>query len=66
MSAPLLHISGLKKSFVAPEAVRQLIVDVPDFSLAAKTQVVLAGESGSGKTAFRNGAQMCCTLASSD
>ena len=50
----LLEISGLKKSFVAPDATRQLIVDVPAFSLAAQTQVALAGESGSGKTTFLN------------
>jgi putative ABC transport system ATP-binding protein len=54
MSARLLHISGLKKSFVAPDASRHLIVDVPDFALDEHMQVALAGESGSGKTTFLN------------
>ena len=54
MSARLLHISGLKKSFVAPDDARHLIVDVPEFSLDAQMQVALAGESGSGKTTFLN------------
>jgi ABC-type lipoprotein export system ATPase subunit len=54
MSAPLLHIAGLKKSFTAPDASRHLIVDVPEFSLAEHKQVALAGESGSGKTTFLN------------
>jgi ABC-type lipoprotein export system ATPase subunit len=54
MSTPLLIISGLKKSFAAPDGDRHLIVDVPEFSLDAHTQVALAGESGSGKTTFLN------------
>jgi len=54
MSAPLLHLSGLKKSFGAPDGARHLIVAVSDFSLAPQTQVALAGESGSGKTTFLN------------
>jgi len=36
MPAHLLHISGLKKSFVVPDATQHLIVDVPDFTLEAK------------------------------
>jgi len=54
MSERLLHISGLKKSFVAPDSSRHLIVDVPDFSLDAQMQVALPGENGSGKTTFLN------------
>ena len=54
MPRHLLHISGLKKSFVAPDATQHLIVDVPDFTLEAQMQVALAGESGSGKTTFLN------------
>ena len=51
---PLLEISQLKKSFIAPDGERQLIVDVPEFSLDAQIQIALAGESGSGKTTFLN------------
>jgi len=50
--APLLQISGLKKSFVSPEGGLKMIVDVPEFSLAAGQQLALRGESGSGKTTF--------------
>ncbi|HEX4342516.1 MAG TPA: ATP-binding cassette domain-containing protein, partial [Verrucomicrobiae bacterium] len=44
----------MKKSFMAPDGVRHLIVDVPEFSLEPQKQVALAGESGSGKTTFLN------------
>lgn len=50
----LLEISQLKKSFLAPDGTRQTVVDVAQFSLEEKAQVVLAGESGSGKTTFLN------------
>ena len=49
---PLLAISSLKKSFVAPDGTTRTIVDVAEFSLAAGQQVALRGESGSGKTTF--------------
>ena len=51
---PLLQISGLQKSFVAPDGGKPRIVDVPEFWLDAGTQLALAGESGSGKTTFLN------------
>lgn len=54
IAMPLLEISRLTKSFAAPDGARHLIVDVPEFSLDAQTQVALAGESGSGKTTFLN------------
>jgi ABC-type lipoprotein export system ATPase subunit len=47
---PLLEIHQLKKSFCTPEGSRQLVIDVPEFSLADKAQVALSGESGLGKT----------------
>ena len=47
---PLLDISQLKKSFVAPDGSEHTVVNVKSFSLADKAQVALAGESGSGKT----------------
>lgn len=51
---PLLEITELKKAFIAPDGARQLVVDIPAFSLEAKEQVALSGESGSGKTTFLN------------
>ena len=48
----LLEISGLKKSFVAPEGGLHLVVHVPEFRLDEKSQVALSGESGTGKTTF--------------
>jgi putative ABC transport system ATP-binding protein len=46
----LLEISGLQKSYRAPDGSTQVVIDVPQFSLGAQEQVALAGESGSGKT----------------
>jgi len=54
MNTPLLHVTALRKSFVAPDGAHHLIVDVPEFDLKAQVQVALAGESGSGKTTFLN------------
>jgi len=51
---PLLEISQLKKSFVAPDGSKHKVVDVQRFNLLEKAQVALAGESGSGKTTFLN------------
>jgi ABC-type lipoprotein export system ATPase subunit len=51
---PLLEISQLKKSFTAPDGARHTVVDIAAFALEAKSQVALAGESGSGKTTFLN------------
>src|SRR5439155_6361073 len=50
LAMPLLEISQLKKSFVAPDGATHVVVDIPAFALDAHAQVVLAGESGSGKT----------------
>jgi ABC-type lipoprotein export system ATPase subunit len=49
---PLLEIAELKKSFARPEGCEHSVIDVKYFSLAAKAQVALEGESGSGKTTF--------------
>src|SRR5580698_5368378 len=48
----MLAVSGLEKSFVAPDGVRATVVNVKEFSLAAGGQLALRGESGSGKTTF--------------
>ena len=50
----LLQVRGLKKSFAVPDGGRKMIIDVPEFSLAAGEQLALRGESGSGKTTFLN------------
>ena len=49
---PLLEISDLKKSFLAPDGPDHLVVNVESFVLAEQAQVALEGESGSGKTTF--------------
>ena len=54
MTAPLLEISGLAKSFAAPDGDRSLIVDIPAFALAEGEQVAVRGSSGSGKTTLLN------------
>ena len=51
---PLLEVTQLKKSFVAPDGSTHAVIDVPQFSLEEKAQVALQGESGSGKTTFLN------------
>ena len=50
----LLRITGLEKSFPAPDGAMHRIVDVPEFALDANDHLGLAGESGSGKTTFLN------------
>jgi len=49
---PLLDISNLKKSFLAPDGAEHRVVNVKTFALAEKAQLALEGESGSGKTTF--------------
>ena len=49
---PVLEISGLKKSFVAPDGERTPVLDVASFEMEAGHQVGLEGASGSGKTTF--------------
>jgi len=51
---PLLEISQLKKSFIAPGGSRHYVVDVNSFTLSEKAQMALEGESGSGKTTLLN------------
>jgi len=49
---PLLEITQLKKSFLAPDGTTHTVIDVPRFVLEEKVQVALRGESGLGKTTF--------------
>lgn len=51
---PLLEISNLRKSYVAPDGERSSVVDIASFNLDAKAQLALSGESGTGKTTFLN------------
>ena len=47
---PLLVVSQLTKSFLAPGGVRHLVVDVPSLILEERSETALSGDSGSGKT----------------
>ena len=51
---PLLEVTDLQKSFIAPDGARHRIVNVKQFGLGEKAQLALSGESGSGKTTFLN------------
>ena len=54
MTALLLEISDLVKSFVSPDGERTTIIDVPSFALGPEEHVAIRGASGSGKTTFLN------------
>jgi len=51
---PVLTITDLKKSFIAPDGTRTQVVDVPRFELQDGEHQALRGSSGSGKTTFLN------------
>jgi putative ABC transport system ATP-binding protein len=50
----ILQLRDLQKSFATPDGEQQLIIDVPEFELAEREQLGLAGRSGSGKTTLLN------------
>ncbi len=50
----LLEIQNLRKSYLTPDGLREMVVDVPHFALPAGGQIALEGESGTGKTTFLN------------
>jgi putative ABC transport system ATP-binding protein len=50
----LLEIASLQKSYAGPDGRRVQVIDIPHFSLEARTQLGLAGPSGTGKTTFLN------------
>jgi len=49
---PLLAISQLVKSFIAPDGSEHTVINVKQFTLDDKAHLALQGESGSGKTTF--------------
>jgi ABC-type glutathione transport system ATPase component len=57
-SVPLLEITNLRKSYVAPNGTRLDVIDVPRFEPEAGEQMALAGASGSGKTTFWRSARI--------
>ena len=50
----MLSVRDLKKSYLAPDGARALVLDIRDFQVGAGEHVALRGESGSGKTTFLN------------
>lgn len=50
----ILGIRNLQKGFNSPEGGRQVILDIPSFTLGEGQQVALEGSSGSGKTTLLN------------
>jgi putative ABC transport system ATP-binding protein len=54
VTAPLLDITDLQKSFASPEGERTMIVDLARFGVAPGEHVAIRGASGSGKTTFLN------------
>mgnify|MGYP000569016499 CR=1 FL=1 len=47
---PLLEIRNLKKIYRTPEGETLTVLDVPEFALEERQQLVLRGASGTGKT----------------
>ena len=50
----VLKINNLKKIYTSPEGEKNLVIDVPEFSVSEQTQIALQGTSGCGKTTFLN------------
>jgi len=46
----MLQLRDVKKSFVQPDGTELPILDIPEFNVEAREQVVLIGRSGCGKT----------------
>jgi len=51
---PLLEVTNLKKSYTSPEGEKDLVIDIPMFTVNQGEQIALQGGSGSGKTTFLN------------
>ncbi|MEZ6005825.1 MAG: ABC transporter ATP-binding protein [Planctomycetota bacterium] len=50
----LLELRDVVKAYDTPEGARHEVLRIPEFRLAARDQVALAGTSGSGKSTFLN------------
>ena len=53
-NAPVLGLTGLRKSYPTPEGTTKTVVAVASFTVPQRAQVAIKGESGSGKTTFLN------------
>jgi putative ABC transport system ATP-binding protein len=51
---PILEVKNLKKSYMSPEGEKDLVIDIPIFTVNQGEQIALQGGSGSGKTTFLN------------
>src|SRR5205809_7463602 len=51
---PLLSIANLTKSYIGPDGISRLILQIDSFSMDFAQSIALRGESGSGKTTFLN------------
>jgi len=49
---PAIRVRGLRRSYVAPDGQRSVVVDIGEFVVPAGGQIALRGGSGSGKTTF--------------
>ena len=54
VTTPVLSVTGLVKSFKAPDGEQTTIVDIPHFAVDVEEQITVRGASGSGKTTFLN------------
>lgn len=52
--APLLKITGLKKSYKSPDGQTNQVINIDSFELDNETEVALIGRSGTGKSTFLN------------
>lgn len=51
---PLLSLRSVRKSYPTPAGDRQPVLEVSSFEMEPRTEIAIAGSSGSGKTTFLN------------
>lgn len=51
---PLLSLRSVRKSYPTPAGDRQTVLEVSSFEMEPRTEIAIAGSSGSGKTTFLN------------